>query len=68
MSILKFFEKKIIKHLPALARTVQRSLSDEKKIEAVYSEMRSKNEIIDMIFPYREKFTIHRSIPEKSTS
>ena len=50
MSILKFFEKKIIKHLPALARTVQRSLSDEKKIEAVYSEMRSKNEIIDMIF------------------
>ena len=68
MSITKFFEKKISKHLPALARTVQRSLSDEKKIELVLSEMRSKPEIADMIFPYREKQTVHSSMPEKSSS
>lgn len=68
MSFAKFIEKKIIKHLPSVARAVQRSLSDEKKIELVKNQMRSNQDIVNSMFPYRDQYPIHRQMPEKGTS
>jgi sphinganine-1-phosphate aldolase len=68
MSITKFLEKKIIKHLPSVARAVQRSMSDNKKIELIKNEMRSNLEMIDSLFPYRDRYAVHNSMPEKSSS
>ncbi len=68
MSIAKFFEKQIVKHLPSVARAVQRSMSDEKKIELVKNEMRTNPEMLDSIFPYRDKYPVHTKMPEKSSS
>ncbi len=68
MGIAKFLEKKIVKHLPSVARAVQRSMSDEKKIELVKNEMRSKPEMVDSMFPYRDKYPVHGKMPEQSTS
>ena len=68
MGIAKFLEKKITKHLPALARAAQRSMSDNKKIELVKNEMRSNPELADSFFPYKDKYAINSKMPEKSTS
>ncbi len=68
MSFKKFLEKKIVEHLPALARAVQRSMSDEKKIELIMGEMRSDAAMVDSLFPYRDRYPVHLSMPEKSTS
>lgn len=68
MSIAKFLEKKIIKHLPSVARAVQRSMSDSKKIEVIKSEMRNNAEMVQSMFPYKDKYTVHSTMPEKSTS
>ena len=68
MSVAKFLEKKIVKHLPSLARAVQRSMSDNKKIEMVKSEMRSNPELANSFFPYKDKYAINSEMPEKSTS
>lgn len=68
MSFAKFLEKKIVKHLPSVARAVQRSMSDEKKIELVKNEMRSNPEMVNSMFPYKDKYPVHRQMPEKGTS
>lgn len=68
MSIKKFLEKKVTKHLPALARAVQRSMTDDKKIKLILNEMRNNPEMVDSLFPYRNKYTVHNKMPEKSTS
>lgn len=68
MSIAKFFEKQIVKHLPSVARAVQRSMSDEKKIDLIKNEMRTNQEMLDSMFPYRDKYTVHNKMPEKSSS
>ncbi|MCG9911763.1 MAG: aminotransferase class V-fold PLP-dependent enzyme [Flavobacteriales bacterium] len=67
MSVKKYLEKQIIKHLPSLARAVQRTLSDEKKISLVMSEMRSNPEMVDSLFPYRDVYPVNQTMPEKST-
>jgi sphinganine-1-phosphate aldolase len=68
MSIKKFLEKKVTKHLPALARAVQRSMTDDKKIKLILNEMRNNPEMVDSLFPYRNKYTVHNKMPEKSSS
>lgn len=68
MSFAKFLEKKIVKHLPSVARAVQRSMSDEKKIELVKNEMRSNPEMVNSMFPYKDKYPVHRQMPEKGIS
>lgn len=67
MSISKFLENKIVKHLPSVARAVQRSMSDTKKIDVVKKEMRNNPDMVESLFPYRDKYPIHAKIPEKST-
>lgn len=67
MSVKKFIEKKIVKHLPSLARAVQRSMSDDKKINLIMNEMRSNPEMVDSLFPYKDIYPVNRSMPEKST-
>lgn len=67
MGIAKFIEKKIVKHLPAVARAVQRSMSDEKKIDLVLNEMRSNPEMVQSMFPYKDQYTVHHKMPETST-
>lgn len=67
MSIRKFLEKKIIKHAPVLARAAQRAMSDKTKIELVKNEMRNNPEMLDSIFPYRNKYPVNETMPEKST-
>ena len=68
MGIAKFLEKQIVKHLPSVARAVQRSMTDEKKIELVKNEMRNNPEMLDSMFPYRDKYTVHSKMPEKCSS
>ncbi len=68
MGIAKFFEKQIVKHLPSVARAVQRSMADEKKIELVKNEMRNNLEMVDSMFPYRDKYAVNNTMPEKSSS
>ena len=68
MSIAKFIEKKIVKYLPAVARAVQRSMSDEKKIELIMNEMRNNPEMVQSLFPYKDTYTVHRQMPEKGSS
>jgi len=68
MGIAKFLEKQIIKHLPSVARAVQRSMNDEKKIELIKNEMRTNPEMVDAMFPYKDKYTVHNKMPEKSSS
>ncbi|HRN93477.1 MAG TPA: hypothetical protein PL084_02030, partial [Chitinophagales bacterium] len=68
MSIAKFIEKQIVKHLPSVARAVQRSMSDEKKIDLVMNEMRNDPEMVDSLFPYRDKYETHHNMPEKGSS
>lgn len=67
MGIAKFLEKKIVKHLPSVARAVQRSMNDKTKIEMVKKEMRNNTEMIQSLFPYQEKYSVHYKMPEKST-
>ncbi len=66
MGIAKFLEKKIIKHLPSVARAVQRSMNDEKKIDLIMNEMRNDPAMVDSLFPYRDKYAVNRKMPEKS--
>ena len=68
MSIAKFLEKKVTKHLPALARAVMRSMSDTKQIELIKSEMRGRPDLIESFFPYKDKYPVNSRMPEKSTS
>lgn len=68
MGFAKYLEKKVIKHLPSVARAVQRSMSDDKKIDLVMGEMRSDPEMVDSLFPYRDKYTVNSKMPEKSMS
>lgn len=68
MSIAKFIEKQIVKHLPSVARAVQRSMSNEKKIDLVMNEMRNDPAMVDSIFPYRNKYETHYNMPEKGSS
>lgn len=68
MSVKKFIEKKITKHIPALARAVQRTMSDKTKIELVRNEMRNNPEMVESLFPYRNKYKVHSTMPEKSSS
>ena len=68
MGIAKFIEKKVTKHLPALARAVQRSMSDTKKIELIKSQMRSRPDLIDSFFPYKDKFPVNSKMPAQSTA
>jgi sphinganine-1-phosphate aldolase len=68
MGIAKFLEKQIVKHLPSVARAVQRSMSDEKKIDLIKNEMRTNAEMVDSLFPYKDKYTVHNKMPEKSSS
>lgn len=67
MGITKFLEKKIVKHLPSVARAVQRSMNDKTKIDMVKNEMRNNPEMILSLFPYQEKYSVHYKMPEKST-
>jgi sphinganine-1-phosphate aldolase len=67
MGITKFLEKKIVKHLPSVARAVQRSMNDKTKIDMVKKEMRNNPEMIQSLFPYQEKYSVHYKMPEKST-
>ncbi len=66
MGVTKFLEKKITKHLPALARAVQRSMTDNKKIELVKNEMRTNADLTNSFFPYRDKFPVNSRMPDKS--
>jgi len=66
MGIAKYLEKKIIKHLPSVARAVQRSMSDDKKIDLIMNEMRNDPEMVNSLFPYREKYPVNSKMPEKS--
>ncbi len=68
MGIAKFFEKQIVKHLPSVARAVQRSMTDDKKIDLVKNEMRNNPEMVDSLFPYRDKYPVNSKMPEKSSS
>lgn len=68
MSLKKFIEKKIVRHAPALARAVQRAMPDKSKIELIKSEMRNNPEMVDSLFPYRNTYTVHSKMPEKSTA
>jgi glutamate/tyrosine decarboxylase-like PLP-dependent enzyme len=68
MGIAKFLEKQIVKHLPSVARAVQRSMNDEKKIELIKNEMRTNPEMVESLFPYKDKYTVHNKMPEKSSS
>ena len=68
MGIKKFLEKKITKHIPSLARAVQRGMSDETKIQFVLNEMRTHPELLEAIFPYRDKYPVNSTLPEKSSS
>jgi glutamate/tyrosine decarboxylase-like PLP-dependent enzyme len=65
MSFSKFIEKKIVKHFPAIARAVQRSMSDEKKIELIKNEMRHRPEMLQSLFPYKDRYPIHHKMPQK---
>ena len=67
MGIAKFLEKKIVKHLPSVARAVQRSMNDKTKIEMVKNEIRNNPEMIQSLFPYQEKYPVHYKMPEKSS-
>ncbi|MBS1596568.1 MAG: aspartate aminotransferase family protein [Bacteroidetes bacterium] len=67
MSITKFLEKKVTKHLPSLARAVQRTMTDEKKINLVKSEMRNNPDFLQSFFPYRDKYAVHSRMPDSST-
>ena len=66
MSIAKFLEKKVTKHLPALARAVQRSMNDNKKMELIKNEMRNDPELVNSFFPYRDKYAVNSKMPLKS--
>lgn len=66
MGIAKYLEKKIIKHLPSVARAVQRSMSDDKKIDLIMNEMRNDPAMVDSLFPYRDKYPVNSKMPEKS--
>ena len=68
MSITKFLEKKITKHIPSLARAVQRTMNDDSKMELIKKEMRSNPELVNSFFPYRDKFPVNSKMPEKSSS
>ncbi len=68
MGFAKYLEKKVIKHLPSVARAVQRSMSDDKKIDLVMGEMRNDPEMVDSLFPYRDKYAVNSKMPEKSMS
>jgi sphinganine-1-phosphate aldolase len=68
MGIAKFFEKQIVKHLPSVARAVQRSMNDDKKIDLIKNEMRTNPEMVNSMFPYKDKYTVHNKMPEKSSS
>ena len=66
MGFAKFLEKKIIKHLPSVARAVQRSMNDDKKIDLVMNEMRNDPDMVNSLFPYRDKYPVNSKMPEKS--
>ena len=68
MGIAKFLEKKIIKHMPSLARAAQRAMSDDKKIALITNEMRNDPELIKSFFPYQDKYAVNAKMPEKSAS
>jgi sphinganine-1-phosphate aldolase len=68
MGIAKFFEKQIVKHLPSVARAVQRSMNDDKKIDLIKNEMRTNPEMVNSMFPYKDKYTVHNKMPERSSS
>ncbi len=68
MGIAKFLEKQIVKHLPSVARAVQRSMTDDKKIVLIKNEMRNDPEMVDSLFPYRDKYAVNSKMPEKSSS
>ena len=68
MGFAKFLEKKIIKHLPSVARAVQRTMNDDKKIELIMNEMRNDPDMVDSLFPYRDKYPVNSKMPEKSMS
>jgi glutamate/tyrosine decarboxylase-like PLP-dependent enzyme len=65
MGLAKYLEKKVIKHLPSLARAAQRSMSDAKKIELVKNEMRNDPEMVNSLFPYRDKYPVNNRMPKK---
>lgn len=65
MSWKKFLEKKITRHLPAVARAAQRIMSDEARISLVKSEMRNNPEMVDSLFPYRNTYPVNTRMPEK---
>ncbi|MDW8419642.1 MAG: aminotransferase class V-fold PLP-dependent enzyme, partial [Chitinophagales bacterium] len=67
MKIKQFIRKTIVKHVPAIARAAQRAMSDKAKIEFVKNEMRNNPELLDGLFPYRDKYPVHRTLPEHST-
>ena len=68
MGIAKFLEKQIVKHLPSVARAVQRSMTDDKKIDLIKNEMRNNPEMVDSLFPYKDKYPVNSKMPEKSSS
>jgi glutamate/tyrosine decarboxylase-like PLP-dependent enzyme len=68
MGIAKFIEKKVTQHLPALARAVQRSMSDGKKIDLIKNEMRNRPDLIESFFPYKDKYPVNSTMPAQSTS
>jgi len=68
MGIAKFLEKQIVKHLPSVARAVQRSMNDDKKIDLIKNEMRNNPEMVDSLFPYKDKYPVNSRMPEKSSS
>lgn len=68
MSVSKKLQNFVVKHLPGVARFAQRRMSDEKKIQTVLSEMRGDPEMVDGLFPYRDKYPVLNKMPEKSMS
>lgn len=68
MSVSNFLKKQVVKHMPALARAVQRNMSDEKKLETIMGEMRSDPEMVRSLFPYVDQFPVNHKLPEKSMS
>ncbi|MCS6818313.1 MAG: aminotransferase class V-fold PLP-dependent enzyme [Chitinophagales bacterium] len=68
MAFTKYIKKKIIQHFPAVIRAIQRTMSNETKIDLVKNEMRNNPEIVDSMFPYRDIFPIHHKLPERGLS
>lgn len=65
MGIAKFIEKKVIQHMPSVARAIQRTMSDKTKINLIMNEMRGKADMVDSLFPYRDKYAVNSKMPEK---